>query len=242
MFYNHVIKTYPDGTIQHFFYHKAREHDFEKLNNGKKNNKKDGSTIKRKEVDNNKRAKQAVYDYARSNDFDWFVTLTLDPSKCNRFDYDSCRNELKRFTKYLTESGFKYLIVPEQHENGAFHFHGLIQGNLPVVPALNVKTHDVIDGVYWIKNYDSGFTTATKIIDRGKTATYITKYLTKDLQVPKGRKRYWNSSGLNKPVKEYCHEFLNSEQLIWLQELADYRKTFKCEFGDIELLEFHCEK
>lgn len=240
MFYNHVIKTYPDGTIQHFFYHKCREHEFEIAE--KKKKKKDGSSVKRKEIDNNKRAKQMVYDYARSNNFDWFVTLTLDPKLCDRYDYDSCRNELKRFTKYLTEHGFKYLIVPEQHKDGAYHFHGLIQGNLPVVPALNIDSQSEIEGVYWVKDYDSGYTTATKIVSREKTASYLSKYLTKDLQVPKGRKRYWNSSNLNKPVKEYCEELLTDSQVIWFQELADYRKTFVCEFGDIELLEFHCEK
>lgn len=239
MFYNHVIKTFPDGTVQHTVFQNPRQRDCEKDKTAGQKNKGDGSSVKRKEIDNNKRAKQKVFDLARSNKFDWFITLTLDPKVCDRFDYDSCRNELSKFTKYLTAHGLQYIIVPEQHEKGGYHFHGLVQGDLPLVPALNVNTQEVIDGLFWVKDYTSGYTTATKIIDDSRVSTYITKYLTKGLQVPKGKKRYWASQGLNKPIKEYQTEFLSDYQLWWLVATSDYQKTLTCEYGDVQLIEFH---
>ena len=42
------------------------------------------------------RTKQKVYQYARSNSWDWFVTFTFSDKKVNRYDYDECTKVLSK--------------------------------------------------------------------------------------------------------------------------------------------------
>lgn len=232
MYYNHSIKTYPDGTELHTVFKQMRQTDFKRVKV-----KKTGKSVKRKEIDNNKRAVNKVYDLARSNNWDWFITLTLDPKICDRYDYQSVSEQLSKFKKYLTEHDIQYLIVPEQHKDGAYHFHGLIQGNLSVVPA---KKNDgsFIPDVFWVKGYKLGFCSASKIRDNQRVSTYITKYLTKKLSVPKGKKRYWASTGLNKPVVKKCSDIINQNEIWWYEVTADFQKNIHSQFCVCQLFEF----
>ena len=145
---------------------------------------------------NMKRAVNQVYDLARANHFDWFITLTLDPQAVDRTDYDECAKLIVLFTKKLRRNGNGYIIVPELHSDGkSYHFHGLVQGELDL-------THWKGE-VYNLNNFEFGYTTAMKIKDPQRVATYIAKYLTKDISVPKGRKCYWASRSLAKPAVDY---------------------------------------
>lgn len=202
MYYNTKLKQYPDGTVQGMYYEKPKEVGYKV---GERN--KTGLHIERKEKENASRAVRKVYDLARSNEFDWFVTMTFDKSKVvDRFDYDACADALKKFTDILRHNGNKWIVVAEQHKKGGYHFHGLVSGELPVTKARSAKTGRLIKKnghqLYNVDNYKYGFTTASKIVDRACAATYLTKYLTKEISVPKGRKRYWASRGLNKPSEE----------------------------------------
>lgn len=202
MLYNVKRKIYPDGTEQFSYYEKPKMAGYEV---GER--KKTGLHVDRKEIENASRAVRKVYDLARSNEFDWFVTMTFDKNEVDRFDYDSCADALKRFTDILRHNGNKWVIIPEQHKDGAFHFHGLVSGTLPVTAARSPKTGRLLkdrngNQIFNVDNFRFGHTTATKIGDRVRAATYLTKYLTKEISVPKGRKRYWASRGLNKPSEE----------------------------------------
>lgn len=62
-----------------------------------------------------------------ANDFRYFVTLTFSHRDgLDRSDYVACRDRLtsalNRLQKILP--GIKYLLVPDYHEDGCFHFHG----------------------------------------------------------------------------------------------------------------------
>ena len=68
-----------------------------------------------------------LYYLARSNRWDWFVTLTFAPDKVDRSDYGAC---VKLLSKWLNNCRrkvpeMKYIVVPEQHKSGAWPFHGL---------------------------------------------------------------------------------------------------------------------
>lgn len=52
-----------------------------------------------------------------------------------------------------------------------------------------------------------------KIKDPQRVATYIAKYLTKKLAVPKGRKCYWASRSLAKPTVEYVD--MQEQDFMW---------------------------
>jgi len=224
MWYNLRVKTYADGTQSFMFYEKPRNRDYtlEEIEH-----EHDGSTVERKKIDSNKRAIQRVYDLARSNDFDWFVTLTLSPEKVNRYDYEACAKCVGRFTNWLSKRGGKWVLVAEQHKDGAYHFHGLISGDMKLV-------HHK-DDIYNIANFEWGFTTATAIRDRARVASYIGKYLTKCFSVPKGKKRYWASRNLEEPKIEYLES--SAAEFGEVFNSADYTKIIESDYGRFMLCE-----
>lgn len=166
------------------------------------------------------RTKSKVYDYSKSNEWEWFVTLTFDETKVDRTNYDDCSNKLSQWLKDVRKRkspDLKYIVVPEYHEDKkAFHFHGLFSniGDLELNEAFNTKSGLPIkdrhgNQVYNIGNYKLGFTTATKVRDTKKVSSYITEYITKDLcAVTFNKRRYWNSKNLDTPIvnKHYCED------------------------------------
>lgn len=229
MYYNVRIKTYPDGHKQYFWsenpiFRLDEEIDFPELVESVKRKRRQ-SKLRReiqsfdREEDiedddvsylrsgrNIRRTVNEVYDIARSNEFNWFINLTLSDKYVNRYDYCSCADAVKKFTDRLRKLGCKWLIVPEQHKDGAYHFHGLVQGDLPLTPS-GKTCYNKADGIrlpiYNLANYEYGFTNVTQIMHPKKTASYIAKYLTKQIAVPKGKKCYWASKSLARPTVEY---------------------------------------
>ena len=146
------------------------------------------------------RTKQTVYDYARANTWEWFITWTTDPKKVDRHNYQQVS---AKFSKWLSNirsrkaPDLKYVIVPERHKDGAYHFHGLLAntGKMEFVDS-GKKAKGM--AIYNLDDWMLGFTTATQIQNTLKASNYITKYITKDLiHHTKGRRRYWNSKNLD---------------------------------------------
>lgn len=241
MFYNVAIKRYPDGTCQYRVYDKVLERDNPQPFLFSRTTEKD--SIERKEIDNQKRAKAVVYDLCRSNRFFWFVTLTFDNS-IDSYDYRQCVEQLKRFTKWLGKLGASYIFVPEQHKSGRYHFHGLlssipVKGRFQLRQAYNSKTGKRIEGVWNIANYKFGFSTCSVIKYSDRVSSYICKYLTKDLQVPKGEKRYWCSKGLHRPAEFFLEVDIDEYDLMCK---ADFSKFVYSDFGGYRLYEIHAPK
>lgn len=165
-----------------------------------------GWTVARKERENATRARQSVYDLARSNidRWDWFVTLTFDPAWVDRQDYRSCLSRVRYLCDRLTRRGSVYLFVPELHRDGrSYHFHGLVGGWMPLEYAGYHGPSGRERPTYNIVGFP-GFTAVQPISDPKRSATYITKYLTKELVsvVPKGCHRYVYSRSLSRPITE----------------------------------------
>lgn len=236
--YNHKVKYFPDGTEQHFVYaDTVNGHKKVKLPSTDENNLSQvKSCIERKEIDNQKRARQEVFDLCRANKFDFFITLTFNPLLLDSYDYDLCVVALRKFTRWLTDHECQYIIVPEQHQSGRWHFHGLVKGDLKLQQAYNSSTGKKIRDLYNIYNYELGFSTASYIKDSAKVSTYITKYLSKAMIVPKGRKRYWCSHNLVRPRVETEEVDINPYML--LSCLSSYEKHVKskyCEYWFYEI-------
>lgn len=157
--------------------------------------------------DSVKRAKDKIFDIASANTWNYMVTFTLDPEKCNRYDPQEVK---KKFCKWLENMvqrrGLKALIVPELHQDGAIHFHGLvndcfnfvhsgtykIDGRKKPVKLSTLKklklTSDSegVRDVFNIAEYKLGFATAVKLDGRCEAvAFYMTKYCTKDIDLHK---------------------------------------------------------
>ncbi len=68
-----------------------------------------------------------------------------------------------------------------------------------------------------------------------RAATYIAKYLTKDIQVPKGRKRYWASRNLRRPTEERLQ--MTAEEYGEIFNGARYQKVINSPWGMFLLCE-----
>lgn len=263
--YNVKIITYPDLTKQYRIYHNTIGTD--DLSMAVRPHKKgernpfDGKVCKEILVDikdykdhvsdvSLKRTKKKVYDYAKSNEWEWFVTFTFSPDKVNRYDYDECTKYLSKWFNNLKRSSpaLSYLVVPEQHKDGAYHFHGLFSGMnerqivwtgkyvIKRVRGLRSKFVRTKEKIYKIGSYKLGWMTATRVCEMEKVTSYITKYITKDmLNGLHGRKRYWCSRNLVLPLEEVF--ILDAtDRFILSQELDDssrFKKVSQVCYGDM---------
>lgn len=166
----------------------------------KKKNKKSGKGSHKDKIwtQNVNRARTSIHDIVASNDFQYFVTLTISPkAKINRYNYDECAKALSIWLKHHLD---RYILVPEKHKDKAYHFHLL--ADIPEDFLTHYK-----GSIYNIKKYKYGFSTAIKIKKKSspRIANYIRKYITKELvsTVGKNRRRYWASKNLTKTQIDY---------------------------------------
>ncbi len=151
------------------------------------------------------RTKKSIYDYAFANTWEYFLTFTFDPKKVDRYNYDEVSKKMSNWfdmTRKRKAPNLKYLIVPEQHRDNAWHFHALISqiGSLSFIDSN--KTDSTGKTIYNLKEFRLGFSTATKVSDTSKVSSYISKYITKSLvESTFNKKRYWVSRNLSKPLE-----------------------------------------
>lgn len=171
----------------------------------------------------------AVYEKARANIWDWFITLTFNPEKVDSFDYQSVVKSLKNWIDYIRRFSpdIGYIIVPEKHESGRFHFHGLFRSCDGLQFVSSGKTDKKGNLIYNVGAYKLGWSTATRINDQSKVTKYIAKYISKDLvQVAFNKKRYWASRNLLDPeVVEVVLDRQKQEMLV--SRLADKASHIK---------------
>ena len=78
-----------------------------------------------------RRARAQVRDIALCTPFRWFVTLTLDPARVNRYDVREVTRHLNHWLdNQVRRKGLAYVLVPERHKDGAIHFHGFFNDAL----------------------------------------------------------------------------------------------------------------
>lgn len=178
-----------------------------------------------------------IYEYAFSNSWDYFLTFTFAPDKVNRYDYDECYKKISKFMQNFKNrkcSSLKYLLIPEMHKDGAFHFHGLLSD---IPDSFFVDSGLKSNGytIYNFNDYKLGFSTATKVSDTKRVSTYITKYITKELNInTKGKHRYLVSTNISKPnVTEefYTTDEFNKLKMNLLTECV-YFKELKSDNSD----------
>lgn len=174
------------------------------------------------------RSKARIFELAMCNEFQFFCTFTQDKTKRDRFDLFEFRKDFSQFirnqNRFRAENEkIKYLLIPEQHKDGAWHMHGLLQGLTENdLKEFTLKDHipkrikDQIrngERVFdWLKYRNSfGFFTCTAIKETGACARYITKYVSKDLQRTvheSGEHLFFASKGLKgrEVILKNCYE------------------------------------
>lgn len=180
-------------------------------------------------TDSIKRAKDKVFEICFANDFQYFVTLTLDESKISRTDKDEIICALNKWLKNrVRSSGLKYILVPEYHADGkAVHFHGLMSGNLKMKDSgtvcvrgyekpMKIETAQRLGldsrTIYNLEQWQYGFSTAITLdAEKERTALYITKYITKENGKITGRFYYSGGYGLLRQVPTEYRNYPYSE-------------------------------
>lgn len=208
--HNGLVYVYPDGshdilcaTAPIF-----RESGWESIDDGlrhevtkrEKGKKSEGADMLR----SMRRARAKLRRLALANGFDFFVTLTLDPAKINRYDGAAVTKALGQWCDNMVRRhGLRYILVPERHKDGAYHFHGFMAGSGLQAVDSGVKW----DGrpVYNLPQWTYGFTTAQRLYgDYHAAVGYCCKYIGKqDGERPLGR-WYYSGGALQEPEKIFC--------------------------------------
>lgn len=141
-----------------------------------------------------KRARKTVRGIINSNvrKYSKFLTLTFAD---NVQDLPSANYEFKKFIqRWSYELGYKvqYTAVVEFQDRGAIHFHVMVY-----------NVNDKIDVNQLSKIWGQGFIKINAIKGVDNVGAYICKYMTKceDEKKLRGKKMYFNSRGLNKPIE-----------------------------------------
>lgn len=170
-----------------------------------------------------RRAKAKFRDYALCGEWKYFVTLTLDSAKVDRY---SIKETTKKVGKWLDNSvkrkGLSYVLVPEMHRDGAIHYHGFfsdmaaIDSGTMKIPnvkkprrvAKSRQAERLQEGwkiVYNLPDWSLGWSTAIELTgNRMQAINYVSKYITKGEEKIGGR-WYYSGGILRQPQIEYVN-------------------------------------
>lgn len=220
IYYNTKIKTYANGE------QKIKYHSYDTCVGSPAVERRGNLSAESKEYSKYislLRSKQTIIDLAYHNGlikpWQYFLTLTFDPTIVNSYDYERVGETLVKWINNMKHQNpyMEYIIVPEPHKSGRIHFHGLFRGvtKWQLEEARSPKTNRLIkkNGVqiYNLVNYKYGYSTVSEVKDLTAVSVYISKYMTKELLNLSYKKRYWSSKSLERPKVEYAR--FNEETL-----------------------------
>lgn len=150
-----------------------------------------------------RRARAKLRRLALSNEFRWFVTLTIDPEKCDSFDGAAVVRKLNAWCSNMVQrKGLRYILVPERHKSGRIHFHGFFNDCLEVVDSGHTDKQGY--PIFNLPQWSLGFTTAIELYDDYiKAVGYVCKYVGKQGEKPAGR-WYYSGGDLREPEVSYA--------------------------------------
>jgi hypothetical protein len=157
-------------------------------------------------TDSKFRAKRQVIEYSMNNVFNFFVTITFDKNKIDRYDSKlletKVRYWLNNIPKLYHSEKASYILVPEFHKDKAIHFHLLINmSNDRLKYLFNHKdwNKSVYRDEYLFKKF--GRNEWVKIDSYTEPiGLYLSKYITK-LPDKMNTQYYFASQGLNESEK-----------------------------------------
>jgi hypothetical protein len=153
------------------------------------------------------RTKQLMTDLVLCNQFELFCTFTFDPQKVNSKQIDVAKLKMSKWLNNAKRNSpeLEYLIVAETHKSGALHFHALFKNYKGILKDSGIirKNRKILN----ISGWRFGFSTAVKIDNVSAVSLYLQKYISKDMILMPGKKRYWCSRGLKRPQKHVNIDF-----------------------------------
>ncbi len=155
-----------------------------------------------------------------------FITFTF---KENVKELTQAHRQFKLFIQrfnfrfYGRSTAIRYLAVPEFQKRGAVHYH-VIFFNLPFIKNI----YDQINNLW-----GNGFTLVESIKNLSHMVNYVAKYLTADGLDERliGRKRYFASRGLVKPLEIRDEEIISNLLKQLPKETIKYQKYYSSDDG-----------
>lgn len=200
-----------------------------------------------------RRALRAVRDLMECNQFDWFLTFTLNGERYARDDYATfCKVVNKYLANRVQRHGWKYVAVMEYHHDGEnLHLHAVVQadadslklvdsgtvlrpcGGRPVKLATALKQgyrRDELRTVYNVTDWVDGWSTAIHTYGSHMSlAKYITKYITKSDDKVGGR-WYYSGGKLDRP--RYIYDNVDYDIIEPTREYQNAGGSFKIVYLD----------
>lgn len=193
------------------------------------------------------RAKKVILELSLCNSWDWFCTFTLDKEKYDRHDLHKW---YKDFSQWIRDQRKKhgcmirYLLIPELHQDGAWHIHGLmadLPDDLVSFPELRYihgwkVPNYLVKANYqcWLEYHKKfGFCSLGQLKNPVAAGFYVTKYIAKSLDsspLSVGQHLYYASHGL---MRSTVHTHIFGDNHIfdrWLvnkYEFVDTGMTFE---------------
>lgn len=176
---------------------------------------KEGENNQKKLQNNISRAKGQILQLALCNDWEYFFTGTLDKEKYNRFDLEKYQKDLSQWfrnqgKKWNTK--IDYMFVPEEHEDGAWHTHGLLRGiNDSMLSTFRIGEAPIKLIKKGYLNYNDyqkkfGYISLGKVKSEVAIAFYITKYISKSItanSMELGTRSFYSSINLKRATPIY---------------------------------------
>jgi len=202
------------------------------------NNQSESDKI-RDRLDNLERTRANIRHWVNTNDnLNKFLTLTFkknmtDISRAN-YDFKIFRQKLER---YIGQD-LKYIAVMELQKRGAVHYHTLCE--LPFIDKLELS-----------KMWGHGFIDIKRIDHIRNIGSYMSKYLTKSLLLPDGKKRFFKSQNLKEPLElksqnniDFFREKYNLDSLVTCSYESEYATAHygTCKYQIYELPQRSFEK
>lgn len=186
------------------------------------------------------RLKSRVQELILCNNWNCFVTFTLDKSKRNRDSIDTFE-DLTRHLKYIRQtrcSELRYMLLLEQHKNGGYHGHALMY-----LPADFIADEFIINanGYFeWVDiSYRFGFMSIKPYDGTLRACNYVTKYVTKDLipgrvlRTSKGLNKAYVIRNISIGISSNVSNVFRSEYVISVLMSVD---SFECYYNNFDIL------
>lgn len=188
-------------------------------------------------LDNNLcRAKSRIGELALCNEWTHFVTLSLNGEKIDRYDLDGYIKKLGKWIEHYNRKyavKLKYLLIPEQHKDGAWHMHGLFYGIAP--KSLVKNEYGYMDMPFYKERF--GYISLSPIKNKLRISNYIKKYIAKALyatSIKLCKHSFYHSQGLKGaelihedyyekiPNGVWNNEYVGIKQLNSYEELKNF--------------------